>query len=130
MEEIRDFLLDLLSQFAGGPGPAENNLVRFGLPTIFWAVLLYVAWSRQRHHERPRESLLVWGFALGLVRELFLFVHTAVRIITDTGMTGYAPSQSRLNTRSRWRLWWSSLGPTCATSSRMSAYRARMCGPV
>ena len=59
MEQIADYVLLLLAQFAGGPGPRENNLIRFGLPAILWAVLLAVAWSRQRQQELPREKMLV-----------------------------------------------------------------------
>ena len=73
MTNILDFILLLLSQFAGGPGPVENNLVRFGLAAMMWAVLFYIAWSRQRSQDLPREKLLVWGFGLALVRELYMF---------------------------------------------------------
>ena len=48
MNDVGDYLLTLLGEFAGGPGPVENNLVRFGLAAILWAVLLMIAWSRQR----------------------------------------------------------------------------------
>ncbi|NIV29690.1 MAG: hypothetical protein GWN58_09350, partial [Anaerolineae bacterium] len=65
-----------------GPGPRENNLIRFGLPAILWAVLLAVAWSRQRQEELPRERLLVWGFGLALARELYMFGHVAWGFIT------------------------------------------------
>ena len=79
-----DFLWLLLGQFAGGPGPKENNLMRFGIPAVIWAILLWVAWSRQRHEDLPREKLLVWGFGLGFVREAFMFLHVASKIITKT----------------------------------------------
>ena len=81
MGEYADFVLKLLSQFAGGPGPKENNLVRYGLPAILWAILLVVAWSRQRKQQLPRERLLVWGFGLGLARELFMFSHVAMQLV-------------------------------------------------
>ena len=81
MNRYLDFLLNLLAQFAGGPGPKENNLVRFGLAAVLWAVLLSVAWSRQRQQELPREKWLVWGFGLGLTRELFMFSHLAVQLM-------------------------------------------------
>lgn len=81
MKEFADFLLLLLTQFAGGPGPKENNLMRFGVPAVFWAALLAIAWSRQRERELPREKLLVWGFALGLARELFMLSHVSMQII-------------------------------------------------
>jgi hypothetical protein len=75
------FLLVLLAQFAGGPGRPENNLVRFGLAAALLAVLLKKAWSRQRQYELPREKLLVWGFGLGLARELLMFAFTALQIL-------------------------------------------------
>ncbi|MGD8904100.1 MAG: GAF domain-containing protein [Anaerolineae bacterium] len=82
MEQFADYVLLLLAQFAGGPGPRENNLIRFGLPAILWAVLLAVAWSRQRQQELPREKMLVWGFGLGLARELYMFGHVSLGFIT------------------------------------------------
>ena len=81
MKRYLDFLLVLLSQFAGGPSRSENNLVRFGLAAALLAALLKVAWSRQRRHDLPREKLLVWGFGLGLARELLMFAFTALQII-------------------------------------------------
>jgi PAS domain S-box-containing protein len=75
------YFLTLLTQFAGGPGPAENNLMRFGLAAILWGALLVAAWSRQRRHELPREKLLVWGFGLGFAREMFMFSHVSLRML-------------------------------------------------
>lgn len=75
VDSFFDFIWTLLNQFGGGPGPKENNLVRFGLPAVLWGVLLVVAWSRQRRESLPREKLLVWGFGLGLTRDLFMFSH-------------------------------------------------------
>lgn len=68
-----------MSQFAGGPGPVENNLVRFGLAAIMWAILLVIAWSRQRSQDLPREKWLVWGFGLFLIREVYMFSQIAVQ---------------------------------------------------
>jgi hypothetical protein len=79
--KLLEFLLVLLAQFAGGPGGAENNLIRFGLAAIFWGLLLFVAWSRQRKEELPREKLLVWGFGLGLARELFMFISVSLQLL-------------------------------------------------
>ena len=90
MDGFWDYVLLLLTQFAGGPGPKENNLVRFGLPAILWAALLVVAWSRQRQQELPREKLLVWGFGLGLARELFMFSHVSISLMgMEEHATGY-----------------------------------------
>ncbi|MBL7064327.1 MAG: PAS domain S-box protein [Anaerolineae bacterium] len=81
VSKFLDFLLVLLAQFAGGPGAIENNLMRFGLAAIFWGALLIVAWSRQRQNELPREKLLVWGFGLGLARELFMFGFVSLQML-------------------------------------------------
>jgi hypothetical protein len=43
MDKLLDFWLMFLTQIAGGPGPAGNNLVRFALPAIFWAVFMVAA---------------------------------------------------------------------------------------
>ncbi len=80
MDSFVEFLILFLSQFAGGPGSFENNLMRFGLPAIMWAVLLVVAWSRQRESERPRERWLVWGFGLALARDLFMLVFISLQV--------------------------------------------------
>ena len=81
MEGFVEYILQLLSQFAGGPGAIENNLMRFGIPAIMWGVLLVVAWSRQRESERPREKWLVWGFGLAQARELFMFGFISLQIL-------------------------------------------------
>lgn len=82
MPEALDFLLDLMAEFAGGPGPPGNNLVRFGLAATLWFVLLALALSRQREGRPARERLLVVGFALALLREIFKFAHLSVRLVT------------------------------------------------
>lgn len=71
MNELIDFLINFISQFAGGPGPPENNLVRFGLAAILWGVLLATAWNRVRRESHVRERLLLAGFGLALFSELF-----------------------------------------------------------
>jgi PAS domain S-box-containing protein len=83
VDNVLDFILLLLTQFAGGPGPVENNLVRFGLPVILWGILLYIALARQRSQDLPREKLLVWGFGLALLRELYMFSLMSYRLLGD-----------------------------------------------
>lgn len=82
MAEIGEFLLSFLSQFAGGPGPPENNLVRFGLAAIMWGVLLITARGRMRKRTRARESLLMLGFGLALVRELLKLGSLSYQIVS------------------------------------------------
>jgi len=76
------FLLEWMAEFAGGPGPPGNNLVRFGLAATLWFVLLALAISRQREAGPARERLLVVGFALALLREIVKFAHLAVRLVS------------------------------------------------
>ena len=83
MENIWDFLILAIKQFAGGPGPAENNIVRFGLAALLFLVLLIVAWNRRRSEAGPRENLLVWGFGMALLRELIMLGLTVERILGD-----------------------------------------------
>ena len=82
MDKFLDIWLMSLTQIAGGPGPAENDLVRFALPAILWAVLLASAWSGQRHGGLPREGLLVWGFGLGLA-SVVMIAGSFLRYILD-----------------------------------------------
>lgn len=84
LDALLEYITTLLSQFAGGPGPAENNLVRFGLAATFWAVLLFFAWNRQRQQDVPRERLLMLGFGLGFLRDAFMFTHLSFRLLTGT----------------------------------------------
>jgi nitrate/nitrite-specific signal transduction histidine kinase len=81
MSEVLEFFLRFLSQFAGGPGPMENSLVRFGLTAILWGALLIVAWSRQRNQDLPREKLLVWGFGLGFTSAVLMVAFVSLQIL-------------------------------------------------
>ena len=82
MGTLLEYLLTLLGQFAGGPGPSENNLVRYGLAATMWAILLIVAWSRCRNHDQLRERWLAVGFGFALAREVLMFGHLSMRIIS------------------------------------------------
>jgi hypothetical protein len=84
MHEFLDLLVNLISQFAGGPGPPENNFVRFGLAAILWGVLLATAWTRARHQSHVRERLLLVGFGLALFRELFKLSYLLYKMLTGT----------------------------------------------
>ncbi len=81
MKSFGEFILLLIQQFAGGPGPIENNLMQFGLAAVLWSILLVVAWSRQRNQDLPREKLLIAGFGLALARELVMFGLTTRRVV-------------------------------------------------
>ncbi len=82
MDGQANFFLELITQFAGGPGQLDNNLVRYGLAAVLWAILLAIAWLRQRQYNLPREAWLVWGFGLAFGREFYMFGHVAMQMIT------------------------------------------------
>lgn len=72
MHEYISITLDLLSQFTGGRGGIDHNIVQFGLAGLIWTILLSVAWSRRQQPDSAREKMLILGFALGLSRELMM----------------------------------------------------------
>lgn len=81
MEKFFDFVLLLISQFAGGTGQMENNLVRFSIPAVTYGALLLVAWSRQRESHPQRERLLVWGFGLGAASAIVMSIFVALQML-------------------------------------------------
>jgi len=81
MGSVGEFVLLFIKQFAGGPGPPENNLIRFGLAAVLWLSLWVIAWSRQRSQNLPRERLLVVGFGLAFARELVMFALFTGKIV-------------------------------------------------
>jgi sensor histidine kinase YesM len=81
METFANFLLDLLSQFGGGRGDIKNELVRFGLGTSFWSIILLVTVNRLRIDKNPREKILVWGFSIGLLHQFMMFAVTSIAVL-------------------------------------------------
>lgn len=81
MDEFVKFLLLALSQFAGGPGAMENNLVRFLIPAGTYGTLMVVAWSRQRRQDLPREKLLIWGFGLGAASGIVMAAFVSLQML-------------------------------------------------
>ncbi len=63
--------LDFVSQFTGGRGGIDH-VVNYGIGTIFFGILLVVAIFQRCFSNEARERLLVWGFGVALVRELFM----------------------------------------------------------
>jgi|GEM_PF-5198573 len=69
---MSDYLMAILVEFTGGDF-APDHFVRLGMAALFWALLIWVA-VRQRRHDPQRGWMLPTGFALGLAREIFMFV--------------------------------------------------------
>jgi signal transduction histidine kinase/ActR/RegA family two-component response regulator len=74
-------LLDLLSQITGGRGGISYGIVNFVIAAVFFAVFFAIAWAKYRQNPLPREKLLVWGFGLGLARELFMLCLVVVQAL-------------------------------------------------
>jgi len=73
MSDIFAVLLNFMTQFAGGRGGIDHNVVQFGLAAMLWGTLLVYARDRRREDNPRRERLLILAFSLGLGRELFMF---------------------------------------------------------
>ena len=72
LPEPLQIALDLLIQFAGDGGGHRPAIVPYGIGAIFWFCLLKVARFKYSPLEVPHESLLAWGFAFALGRELLM----------------------------------------------------------
>ena len=74
-------LLDLLAQVTGGRGGISYGIINFVLATIFFAIFFSIALAKHRQNPLPREKLLLWGFGLGLARELFMLCLVVVQAL-------------------------------------------------
>ena len=74
-------LLDLLAQVTGGRGGISYGLVNFVIAAVFFAVFFAIALAKYRQNPLPREKLLIWGFGLGLARELFMLCLVVVQAL-------------------------------------------------
>ncbi len=72
-DRFAEYLLTLLAQVGGGRGGSENELVRFGLGVLLWGALLVFTLKRRREEQIPHETILAWGFGVGLLREAVMF---------------------------------------------------------
>lgn len=74
-------ILNMLSQFTGGRGGIDNVIVNYGIAAIFYTMLFAFALSKHRENPQPRERLLLWGFAFGLSRELFMIIMATIQAL-------------------------------------------------
>jgi len=65
-------LFDLAAQFTGGREANGPHIVWFGFAATFWGVLTVIAYKKLKKFGTPREGLLLWAFAFGLVREVLM----------------------------------------------------------
>ncbi len=66
-------ILDILASFGGGRGVPEEEIVRFLLPSFFWALLLYTSANQWLKFRLGRDRIIAIAALIGLVRELFMF---------------------------------------------------------
>ena len=74
-------ILNMLSQFTGGRGDIDNVIVNYGIAAMFYTMLFAFALSKHRENPQPRERLLIWGFAFGLSRELFMIIMATINAL-------------------------------------------------
>ncbi|HEY5996267.1 MAG TPA: PAS domain-containing protein, partial [Candidatus Deferrimicrobiaceae bacterium] len=67
-------ILDILTQFGAGGGDPGNNAVRFLLAAFFWVVLAAVSTQQYRRSSDRRDLYVGIAAAVGLSRELLMFV--------------------------------------------------------
>ena len=72
MQDWIKIFLDLLTQFTGGRGGIDNIIVNYGIAAMFYAILFTIARVEFRNSTQPRDHLLMWGFAIGCSREMFM----------------------------------------------------------
>ncbi len=73
MEELK-IILQLVSQFTGSQGGISVGIVHFVFAAVCFGFLFVFALNKYRENQNPREQLLIWGFAIGFVRELFMLL--------------------------------------------------------
>jgi signal transduction histidine kinase/ActR/RegA family two-component response regulator len=74
-------LLNMVAQLTGGRGGIDNVIVNFVLAAVLYGVMFAVARAKYRQDHSPREYLLLWGFGLGLAREVFMIALAVVQAL-------------------------------------------------
>ncbi len=72
-------LLDLITQITGGRGGIDHVIVNYVFAATFYGILMAVVLAKYSKDPQPRERLLIWGFGLGLARELFMLLLAAIQ---------------------------------------------------
>jgi signal transduction histidine kinase/CheY-like chemotaxis protein len=81
MLESIQIILDMLSQLTGGRGGIDNVVVNYVVAAAMFGVFFFVASAKYRQDHSPREYLLLWGFGLGLAREVFMVVLAVIQAL-------------------------------------------------
>jgi signal transduction histidine kinase/ActR/RegA family two-component response regulator len=81
MPEWINTLLNMLAQITGGRGGIDHVIVNYVIGAILFWILFAMALAKYRQKPSPREHLLLWGFGLGLAREVFMIVLAFVQAI-------------------------------------------------
>ncbi len=73
MKEFFLITLQFIAQFTGGHGKAAA-VVNYGIGTVLFGALLSLAIFQRQESANYREKILIWGFGIGLIRELFMIL--------------------------------------------------------
>jgi len=85
-------VLDVLGEVSGGRGDYKNNIPRYFLGIILWSLMLTWAWTFRKRNRKlhPRQSLLIIGLGLGLLREACLFLTTSLVVMGSVSVSALA----------------------------------------
>jgi len=84
-------MLDVLGEVSGGRGDYKNDIPRFFLGLILWSLMLTWAWTFRKRNRHPRQSLLIIGLGIGLLREACLFLTTSLVVMEYVSVSALAP---------------------------------------
>ena len=94
MEHFFDITLCLWTQVTRAYSGSGYSLAQSVLVGFFWGGLLAFAVMRKGEGQDPHEGLMVWGFGMGLVRELFRLVMAvlpAYGVMTSESVNLFSP---------------------------------------
>ncbi len=69
-------ILDVLAALGGGRGDPNQEIVRFLLPAIFWAILIFASSNQWLKYRLDRDRIIILASAIGFMREMFMFFVT------------------------------------------------------
>ncbi len=88
MSDFSGNILDVLAAFGGGRGDPSQEIVRFLLPAIFWAILIFTSTTQWIRYRIERDKIIILAATIGFIREIFMF---CVSYLTARGIISFEP---------------------------------------
>jgi diguanylate cyclase (GGDEF)-like protein/PAS domain S-box-containing protein len=73
-------ILNTLSQFTGSSEQVDHVFINYGIASIFYFFLLAIAKAKFKVYKNAYEKILIWGFRIGLFREVFMCTMSLLHI--------------------------------------------------